>query len=1005
MRPILANRNISARKISNHDHPPASEGDKDIFLGSFSLPAAIVEFLSRPSLLSASSDIVTGCIIAFSGFAIAATFVLPDILLADAFDEVELDERLPDNLGGPILDVPRPLRELPRPKINMNARLAAARLEREALLAFDAISAGRDEEVPDFKPNRRRDVEAMDRMVANRLEGLRQRTGHYSLGGLFPESNIDQDRVRRRKFRDRLHGAKMSGARRRVDVKGLLNDLVVESQGEYLEDTRGSPGRTVAVPEPVQVVDVPTITAVEPGLSVPVLARVAVPQDISDFRVVSHHSDDSEGNEKGQERELGRLDNVEGLEQQAQKVIGVHEEADEDVPIGEPGIAVIVPGGDEENGAEVPAGRAGPGVDDNAGILVGLANRNLAAILDDENRDRAMEALGLTGPIHGLFTKAAVIFVSLDVVIAVAVWLLFTIGKTLVLLSVNPIAAMRVLHLPTQIIRCLSNPLVDGLIRLLRHIMVLSLVQLGHFQFNLIKQAATALMSAVCGQARIYRVMDFWSSTVVGRISQRIGVTSLTFIFEEEVSMLERASAWVHGPGLLRTSSVIRASFAPISHYVKASSQAWETWKVFVAGDGPRQRIFSVVIGYFIFIGGLYLASQGRASGSKSSGPIRASIRRQLRLLKVVTFVLVEFLVFPLTCGLASDFFVERLLPDAHMKHSVGLVSESSVAFLFYCWVAGFMSIPFVTIIVIGYRTILRPGALWFLPPFQGRSAREMVRDMLHRRTVVQLRNVALRGVIYVFMIGATVGSFVGALLMGSVLVPPFRWDPPFSTPIGLLFLTLASPHMLKESGLRKNLHDIATAISRYLAAQLRLTAYLFGRRAGGEERTRRSWIAHICSSDASGSKDLDGYDGSFRRVPNANWPALGGAKGAYATVAVTPTGEPVDDAAKLLMLNQDAQLLKGGRSIEEDYIVVYIPPHFVYRTSGFFLLSWVIGELYLGFSIWAPIIVGRTIIRLFTAKDVHDGYSIVIGSLLAWLWCGIGRNIQSGKESGVQEM
>ncbi|KAJ8085758.1 hypothetical protein PM082_004576 [Marasmius tenuissimus] len=906
---------ISARKISNiHVHPSLS-------LEGFPMPGWSIQLLSQSLSSPASSDIVTGCIIAFSGFAIAVIFMAPEVLLPGMFDEIELDDRLAGSRDGPVLVVPRPLREFLRPKIDMKTRLAVAQLEREALNAFDAIAAGRDEEVPDYNPKRRRDVETMDRLVAARLEGRQTRTGRHSLGGFFPESNINQDRVRRRRFGDRLHGAKMSGARRRADVRGLLNELIAEGRGGNLDDTTQPSLSCMAIQGSAQVLDVPITVAPETGPSMRGLAGATMPQDVSSVAswVVLHNvievrvgcveknlmkylqSEEVKDNEEGEEGEPIKLDIVEELVQEAQKgATGVHEDAGGDVQVEEPGVG---PGTDEENGA------------------IGPEQGNLPAILGNEVRDRAMDVLGLTGPIHGLFAKAAVIFV-LDILIAVALCLLFTIGKIFLLLSVNP-------RPPIKLIRCLSDLLAD---------------------------AAIALASVVWGQHRVDSVMD-GRSLMVSCALQRVGVAFRKVIV---FCKLEPAST--------RLNSRRSCLFG-----------AWESWKGFVTADGSSQRIFSVMTGYFVVIGGIYLTNIGLTISASQISVI------------VATLALVEFLVFPLTCGFALEFFIKGLLPDAHAILIVGVVSDGPVVSFFYRWVVGLMCIRLVTVTVMGYRAILCPGALWFLPPFQGRRARVIFRDMLHYKTTVQLRNAVVMGVIYIFLIGGTTASFVGSLLMSLALISPFQWGPSFSTPIGLLCLTFALPYVLRKSGFRKDLYDVAAAVSRYLAAQLRLTAYLFGRREGNEEHTRRSWVVPICQSNVDSSNGLEGYDGSFRHVPNANWPALGSAKSMYAAVAVTPAREPMDDAAKLLMLNQDAQLLKVGRSAEEDYTVVYIPPYFGCRIGGFVLSLWIVGELYLGFGIWALIVIGRTAFRLFTVKDAHDGYSVIIGFVLVWAWC-VGR-------------
>jgi E3 ubiquitin-protein ligase MARCH6 len=104
------------------------------------------------------------------------------------------------------------------------------------------------------------------------------------------------------------------------------------------------------------------------------------------------------------------------------------------------------------------------------------------------------------------------------------------------------------------------------------------------------------------------------------------------------------------------------------------------------------------------------------------------------------------------------------------------------------------------------------------------------------------------------------------------------------------------------------------------------------------------------------------------------------------ATVAVTADGEPVDDAARALMILQNAEAEKAKHNIQEDYTIVYIPPNFRSRVIAFITMLWMIGAICVGFVVALPLSLGRSFFRLFTPRDIHDGYSFIIGFYLIWL-------------------
>jgi E3 ubiquitin-protein ligase MARCH6 len=103
------------------------------------------------------------------------------------------------------------------------------------------------------------------------------------------------------------------------------------------------------------------------------------------------------------------------------------------------------------------------------------------------------------------------------------------------------------------------------------------------------------------------------------------------------------------------------------------------------------------------------------------------------------------------------------------------------------------------------------------------------------------------------------------------------------------------------------------------------------------------------------------------------------------ATAEVDANGEPVTDVALKLIQLQNAEAEKAKRNVKSDYTIVYMPPHFRYRIILFILALWVVFAIFVAVALSVPILLGRSFFKLFTARDVHDGYSFITGFYLLW--------------------
>jgi E3 ubiquitin-protein ligase MARCH6 len=180
-----------------------------------------------------------------------------------------------------------------------------------------------------------------------------------------------------------------------------------------------------------------------------------------------------------------------------------------------------------------------------------------------------------------------------------------------------------------------------------------------------------------------------------------------------------------------------------------------------------------------------------------------------------------------------------------------------------------------------------------------------------------------------------------------------------------------------------KTLLKVVGYVLRILAAHLRLSSYLFGPFSQDVPATDRPWPF---SARDSATEDTDiNYvrDGTFKRVPATDNIAL--SKDMPAVVELDRYGEPADDESRALIAAQDAEAEKAKRDPFYDYTPVYIPPHFWRRLIACIFVLWSLAAAGLGVVLSAPILLGRATFRLVLEREVHDGYSFILGFYLLW--------------------
>ncbi|KAI6167328.1 hypothetical protein EDD17DRAFT_1469209 [Pisolithus thermaeus] len=600
----------------------------------------------------------------------------------------------------------------------------------------------------------------------------------------------------------------------------------------------------------------------------------------------------------------------------------------------------------------------------------------------EDDMEGALEAIGLRGPLFGVVQNAVLMVLVLNTAMGFGIWLPFTLGKTVALLSLDPPRAFHILHLPIRAMRVITDPMVDFVTFLLSR----SVPPLFYMTLDLLFRFALFSVEKTMGPAAAVTVVELRSWT------------------SQSVELSERLLEWLRSPpeepspGLSgqiekffeNNSAVARflePYFAEFGREIRlVTEQAQKSWVHLALGHGTPERTFAICLGYIViticlaFYLNVFTVGNARSAGRA----VRNAVRQQLLVVKVAMFIIIELVIFPLGCGIMLDACTIWVFPEASLASRISFFAQAPLTAMFYHWVAGTMFMYQFAILLAGCRSIMRPGAMWFIKDPQDQNFHP-IRDILDRPTLTQFRKLLISAFMYSMVVACGVGSLAILLFIGSRSIFPIRWktrEPLSDVPIDLLFLQIVLPYTMRHLRPRKVLHDTSIYVWRYLASKLRLTSYMFGDRLADQEETvhYRTWIAFFLRS----TKDaVTERDGTFRRVPASDNIAL--PRDMRATAEVFENGFPANEEARDLIRQQNNEAAKAKRDIKADYTVVYFPPHFRARILTFVGAVWTIVAIAVAVCIALPVQIGRRFFALFTTSELHDGYSFLVGFYLLW--------------------
>ncbi|KAF9644710.1 hypothetical protein BDM02DRAFT_3190340 [Thelephora ganbajun] len=268
-------------------------------------------------------------------------------------------------------------------------------------------------------------------------------------------------------------------------------------------------------------------------------------------------------------------------------------------------------------------------------------------------------------------------------------------------------------------------------------------------------------------------------------------------------------------------------------------------------------------------------------------------------------------------------------------------LTDSSPEILLFansCLLSGsFLTLPLTiaytfAILLGGCRQIMRSGAMWFIKDPQNQNMHP-IRDILERPTFTHLCKLFQSAIMYALVVVETKGTVFDCSMRPGVYAPH------------------PSLH-----------HPLLPASNSRSPGWYRPVEVAFKEAACLVEPRR---------------------EGGWRRVPANDNVAI--VRGVRATVEVAEDGQPINEAEARLLKLQNAEAERHNRNVDEDYAIVYIPPHFKYRIVIFILAVWSVCCIAIAAMLAGPVLLGRRFFLLFTVRQVHDGYSFVVGFHLLW--------------------
>ncbi|KAF9926863.1 hypothetical protein BGZ67_007902, partial [Mortierella alpina] len=618
--------------------------------------------------------------------------------------------------------------------------------------------------------------------------------------------------------------------------------------------------------------------------------------------------------------------------------------------------------------------------------------------LNVEDLDGILQVIGMRGSFWLLLQNSLLMTALICASLGLGVMIPYILGKTTLLM--NP---LNVLLIPLRILSSITDPITDFVIDRIIPWMAAIVVKPITLLSRIITPCLPSELGTYFGGETLKPLGDL--------IKDRVLYSWNAILGEIKTSIPAQVRETVEVAGTSELPSIADTS---VSAGATLFQQYAAKWSSLAYGPSSNDKVLATLFGYAIlFAAGTWFMKQKQVNRGHSVGRLVHDILRQLGLImKIAFFVAIEMVAFPLFCGVVVGTTTLPMLAGATLASRWAFYLRSPNWAVVMHWLLGTAFMYNFSLFVSVSRTVVRPGVMWFIrdPNDEGFHP---VREIMERPVLVQLRKLSTGVLMYLTLILLSASldvQGVSHLLKG---ILPLRWriDEPLSdVPFDMLIFHLLVPFTLHWIDPSERFKAIFENWWRWLARTMRLSSFMYGKngeRFPDEEghvvyRTWTAWllrhqppipgIEHGDDNAVGSGEELDieapaifVRDGGLYRVPNTD--RVVHLKGRRVLVPVDEQGRALDpkedqpgEIDPLMEIQPRGREPQPLVDPKKATVVVYAPPNFKRRLISFIAIIWTSTTAFLTMSVVTPLLVGRCLISLATARQVHDIYSFVVG-------------------------
>ncbi|KAJ1994234.1 hypothetical protein GGI25_003418 [Coemansia spiralis] len=273
----------------------------------------------------------------------------------------------------------------------------------------------------------------------------------------------------------------------------------------------------------------------------------------------------------------------------------------------------------------------------------------------------------------------------------------------------------------------------------------------------------------------------------------------------------------------------------PVDNIVARLQQA-------TTGSSLDDRMLMISIGHLL---GIFLAWAAVTYTPRAlrDTALYSSAKKFLLMAKIVLFISIELLLFPVLCGYCLDISLLPLLDaSSSVSSRFSALADQKWTMLVMHWMLGMFFMVHFARFVLHLRQVVRPGLLWFIrdpsdPNFHP------IRDIIEDKMLPQQYNIARSALMYGGIILACVGLSMFATVNAAPKVFPVQWDSTmqFSEyPVRVMTPIFLLPVVIMRGRPNEVLHFIFSWWWKIAAQMVRLSEFIVGKRSIVDEGT---WV------------------------------------------------------------------------------------------------------------------------------------------------------------------